>query len=106
MKKLLIAAAILCIASWYVLGFSFWTISFVISTVMFCARIIGYKCKSGTVIALECFGAFITIILRLLFHKLVLMECLITLLLRVIFILFVLYDNHCYVYVQEKRRRT
>ena len=104
MNALLISAGVLFLITAILNGFSFLTIFALITTIMFCGRKVGYYTTVEKVVPLEAFGMFFTSMLSLIFHKFVLWKFIVTLILRVAFVLLLWYDSTYFVYIKEEQR--
>lgn len=105
MIGILVAVCAICVCSMFVQGFNLWTIGAFISTLMFCGRKVGYFCKYQHLVTIEIVTGFITIVFQLVFKHFVLLQFIIMLILRLVFLGIALYDKVAYVYFQEIRRK-
>lgn len=105
MKRLLALSGIMLVASWFLQGFKVWTILITISTALFCSRKIGHFCRLSTVIAIESIAAFLQLMFDLLFKNLVVSHFVITLVIRIIFVVMCTYYIKTYVFVKEVHRK-
>lgn len=106
LSTLIIISGITWILGFFVNGFTLYQIMTVIPVIMFCVRKFGIHAKQSNIIACEVGFMFASIVWRLIFSKFVLWKFLLTLLLRIIFIGVVIYDDTVYVYKQEERKKT
>lgn len=105
MIKMIIITVVLWIASAVVQGFNLWTIGSMVATALFCGKKIGIFPKLKNLIAIEVITGFITVMIQLLFKRFKLVKFLITVVIRIIFILVAWVDSTMYVYFKETRRK-
>lgn len=105
MKKLLIGSGVLLILTYIVIGFNMLSIAATISTGLFCARKVGHYCKLNNLIVIEGLGAFMCLMIQLVFSNFNAIKFIIVLILRVVFIIVCYREITGYVYVKEIRRK-
>ena len=105
MNGLIITSFILWIVGFFVNGFTIYNVYLIAPTIMFALRKFGIHIKMGNIVATEIIGLIFSVLWRLLFKKFHLIRFLIGLLLRIIFICIIVYDDSVYVYVTEERKR-
>jgi hypothetical protein len=101
----IIVAFICWILGFVVNGFTFYNVMLLIPTIMFSARKFGIHCKLGNILTAEILFLFFSTCWRLLFNGFTLKLFIIGLILRIIFVCIIVYDDSVYVYVQEERKR-
>lgn len=107
MLTTLIIVSVACwIAMFFVNGFCLYAIMTLVPTILFAIRKLGIHIKCGNILACEIIFLFFSVSYRLLFHKFVIAQLLISLVIRMIFLGICLYDDTVYVYVNEERKRT
>ena len=106
LSTLMIISGLTWFLGFFVNGFTLYQIMIVIPVIMFCLRKFGIHLKQSNIIACEVGFMFASCVWRLIFGKFVLWKFLLTLLLRIIFIIVVIYDDTVYVYKQEERKKT
>lgn len=82
-----------------------YTFILIIPTAMFALRKVGIHIKFGNIMACEILFLFFSLVWRLMFHKFVLIKFLLSILVRIVFIGIVIYDDTVYVYVSEERKK-
>ena len=105
MGTLIIISCIDLLISWFIQGFNLWTITAIISTAMFSGKAVGFKCRLKHIITVEALGAFLTVIMQLLFDRFAIGRLLLLLLIRGIFIGVAVYDEKCFIYITEEHRK-
>lgn len=105
LTALIIVGFICYIAGFFINGFSLYTIALIVPTVMFALRKVGIHIKFGNIMACEILFLFFSLVWRLMFHKFVLIKLLLSILVRIVFICVVVYDDTVYVYVSEERKK-
>ena len=105
LNTLIVIAFIMWIAGFFVNGFNLYNCLLLIPTIMFMLRKFGLHIKMTNMLACEILFLFFSIAWKLIFHKFVLSKVIIGVILRVIFILIIVYDDTAYVYVQEERKK-
>lgn len=105
MNAMLIFCAVLWVIEAFVQGFNLWTLTSLCATGLFCARKIGHFCKLGSLVGFEFVGGVLTVVFQLLFHRFELVEFIIVVLLRVVFIGVWVYDKNMYVYDTRRVRK-
>lgn len=103
---LIIVSVVCWILGFVVNGFSLYNILIVIPTIMFSVRKVGIHVKMSNIVAIECVLLFFSIVFQLIFKSFVWWQFLLGLLLRLIFICIVWYDDTVYVYVSEEKKKT
>ena len=105
MLTVFIIASFVCwVAGFFINGFTLYNVLLIIPTVMFALRKFDIHVKLANIVTCEIMFLFFSIAWRLLFHKMVILRLILTLLVRAIFILIVVYDNTAYVYVNEEKK--
>lgn len=105
LNGLIITACILWVLGFFVKGFCLYQILVLVPTVMFAVRKFGIHLSMGAIIGTECLFLFFSTSYCLLFGKFAFVKFLLTILLRLIFVGIVAYDDTMYVYVSEERKR-
>lgn len=105
MTGLIVTSLTLWIAGFFVNKFTLYQVMIVIPTVMFSVRKVGIHLKPSSIITAEIMFLFFSTVWKLLFHKFVLWRFLLSILLRVIFICIVMYDDTVFIYKQEERKK-
>lgn len=105
MNGLLISSAVLLILTWWKSGFNILSILATISTLLFCSRKVGHFCQFKTLAGLEGTGAFLQVMMWLVFKRFHLVKFLLIVAFRLIFLAIALYDIKMFVYVKEVHRK-
>lgn len=105
MTVILVSSVIVLLLSWIISGLSIVVITATVSTLLFCARKFGYFCKFNTLLVIEVIGIILTGLLRSMFGDFNLLNMLLIVLVRAIFIGICYYDISQYVYVKERKRK-
>lgn len=106
MLSVLIIIAFLCwIAGFVVNGVTLYAFMLVVPTVMFSIRKVGVHMSMGSIIGIEVFFIIVSTIMKVLFNNFSLVELILTIIIRAVFLIVVLYDDTVYVYVNEERKR-
>lgn len=101
----IIVAAICWLLGFFVNGFCVYNIALIIPTIMFAVRKIGIHIKFSNICTCEGLFLFASIVFRCIFGSFRWIPLLLGILLRVIFLGVVLYDDTVYVYVSEERKK-
>lgn len=105
MLTVLIVISILTwIAGFFINGFCLYSVLTIVPVVMFCVRRFGIHLKLSNIVTAEAMFLFFSVVWRLLFHKFAIAKFLLTLLVRVVFLIVVIYDDTVYVYVTEESK--
>lgn len=102
---LIIVSVICFLVGFFINGFTLYNVALLIPTIMFSVRKVGIHCKLGNILACEILFLFFSIVWRLMFHKFSLLKFILSILVRAVFILVVVYDDTAYVYVSEEKKR-
>lgn len=105
MTTLIIISAFCWIAGFFVNKITLYQILVIVPTIMFCVRKVGIHLKMSNIVTAEVMFIIFSSIWKLLFHKFVIWKFFVSLLLRIIFICVVIYDDTVYVYKQEERKK-
>lgn len=105
LNTLLIIAFVTWIATFFSQGICIYSICLIIPTLMFMGRKVDYHAKLSSIISVEVIFLILSTAWRLLFHKFILWKFVVTLIIRIIFICIIVYDDNMYVYVTEERKR-
>lgn len=105
MKGLIFGSIATLILEWVIQGFNLWTVLSIISTAMFCAKVVGYRCRLTHLFVCEGMGAFLMVMLQLLFNTFVLKETILVALTRLVFLGIATYDDKCFLYITEEHRK-
>lgn len=105
LNALIIVSALCWIAGFFVSGFTLYSVLTVVPTVMFMLRKFDIHIRMSNIFTCEALFLFFSIMWRLLFHKFSLLKLILTLIVRFIFIIIIVYDETVYVYVSEERKR-
>lgn len=105
LTALIIVSVICWVAGFFINGFTLYGVVTLVPTVMFALRKFDIHIRMSNIITCEVLFLFFSIMWRLLFHKFSLLKLILTLVVRAIFILIVVYDDTVYVYVSEERKK-
>lgn len=106
LTTLIIVSVVCWILGFFVNGFTLYNFLIAIPTIMFSVRKVGIHVKMSNIVAVECVMLFFSIVFMLIFKNFVWWKFLIGILLRIIFLCIVIYDDSVYVYVSEERKKT
>lgn len=101
----IISVYVIWILSLIAKGVSLYSILLLIPTSMFAVRKVGIHIKAGKIAVCEGLFLFFSISLSAIFGKLNIIRVLITVVLRIIFLIICFYEDTVYVYIQEERKR-
>lgn len=102
----LIITCVLCwLGGFFINGFTLYQILLIVPTIMFSVRKVGIHIKMSNILVPEIMFLFFSIVWRLLFKKFILWKFLVSMVLRIIFICIIVYDDTVYVYKQEERKK-
>ena len=102
---LIITAFICYILGFLINGFTLYSVLLIIPTMMFAVRKVGIHLKFSNIIATEILFLFFSIMWRLIFGKFAIVQLLLSILVRIVFFIIVIYDDTVYVYVSEERKK-
>lgn len=105
LSGLIITSFIIWIIGFFIQGFCLYNFMLLIPTIMFAVRKVGIHVKYSNIIATEILLLFFSITWRLLFHKFFIIKLLLCIIVRIIFMCIVIYDDTIYVYVNEERKK-
>ena len=106
MLSVLIVIAFLCwIAGFVVNGITLYAFMLIVPTIMFSIRKVGVHMSMGSIVGIEVFFIIVSTIMKVLFNNFSLIELVLTIIIRAVFLIVVLYDDTVYVYVNEERKR-
>lgn len=105
LASLIVTSLILWIVGFFINGFCLYNFMLLIPTIMFAVRKVGIHVKYGNIVATEILMLFFSITWRLLFHNFSIIEFLLTIIIRIVFICVVIYDDTVFVYVSEERKK-
>ena len=106
MLIVLICVAIACyIAGFVINGFTLYSVLLILPTIMFAARKVGIHIRMSNIITCEVIFVIFSLVWRLIFHKFALARFILSIVVRLIFIAVVVYDDTAYVYVSEERKK-
>ena len=105
LKTLIIISFISWLAGFIPNGLCLYNIMLLIPTIMFSVRKIGMHVKQSNIFATELLLLFFSFMWRLLFHKLEWLRFIIGIIIRLIFVVIVIYDDATYVYVSEEKKK-
>lgn len=100
----IIVSFITWIVGFFINGFTLYNVLIIVPTVMFSLRKVGIHCSMGSIIGAELLMLFFSIMWRLIFHKFELLRFILALIVRIIFICIVVYDETMFVYVSEEKK--
>ena len=106
LSTLIIISGLTWFLGFFVNGFTLYQLMIVIPVIMFSLRKFGIHMKQSSIFAAEIGFLFASTVWRLIFGKFILWKFLLTILLRIIFVIVVIYDDTVYVYKQEERKKT
>ena len=106
LSTLIIIAVLTWIGGFFLNGFTLYNIMVIVPIIMFSVRKFGIHMKMSSIVASEVGFLFASTVWRLLFGKFILWKFLVTILIRAIFIIVVVYDDTVYIYKQEERKKT
>lgn len=101
----IIVSFICWIIGFFINGFTLYNIVLLIPTIMFSVRKIGIHLKFGNIVTCEGLFLFFSIMWRLLFNSFHIIPLLLSILVRLVFMIIVYYDDTTFVYVQEERKK-
>lgn len=101
----IIVAFVCWILGFVINGFTLYSVSLIIPTLMFSARKVGIHIKYGNIIAAEMLLLFFSLVWKLLFHKFYVVKFLLSILVRAVFLIICIYDDTVFVYVNEERKK-
>ena len=105
LNAFIIVSFVCWILGFFINGFTLYSLSLIIPTIMFSARKFGIHIKFGNIIAAEILLLFFSLVFRLIFHKLSIVKLLLSILVRAVFLIICIYDDTAYVYVSEERKK-
>lgn len=106
MLTVLIIIALICyIAGYFINGFTLYNVLLLIPTIMFIVRKAGIHVKLSSICIAEGVLLFFDMTYRLIFNRMNVAHFLLEILMRVIFLIVVIYDDANYVYVTEEVKR-
>lgn len=105
LNTLIIIGVVLWIATMITNGITLYSVLIVIPTIMFAIRKLAINMKLGSFLTCEIMFFFFSCVWKLLFGGFEAVRVIITIVIRIIFILIVMYDEKCFVYIQEERKR-
>lgn len=103
LKVSILISVILLILTLVNEGFGIYILFPAIAVIMFSVRKVGVYVKFNNIILCEALPLFFATVFKLLFKSFNLVEFIITLVLRCVFIGIVVYDSKAYVYITEER---
>lgn len=101
----IIIAFVCWIIGFVINGFTLYSVSLIIPTLMFSSRKVGIHIKYGNIIAAEVLLLFFSLVWKLLFHKFYVVKFLLSILVRAVFLIICIYDDTVFVYVNEERKK-
>lgn len=104
LNGLIITSFICWIAGFFINGFTLYNVLLIIPTIMFALRKFGIHIELSKILAPEILFLFFSTAWKLLFKKYLFVPWLIAVVVRLIFLGLVIYDDTMYVYVQEEKR--
>lgn len=105
LNSLIIVSYIIWVVCLLINKFSLYSIMLLVPTTMFSVRKYGVHISMGNIFVTEFLFLFFSIMMKLMFHNFILSKLILTLLVRAIFVIIVLYDDMTFVYVTEERKR-
>lgn len=105
MNVLIIVSFLCWIAGFFINGFTLYSVLLIIPTVMFALRKFAIHIGLANIVTAEVLLLFFSVVWKLIFHKFALLKFILTLVVRLIFIILVIYDDTVFVYVSEERKR-
>ena len=105
LTTLIAVSFITWIIGFIVNGFTLHNVLLIIPTIMFSIRKFGIHIKQSNIITVEVLFLIFSILWRLLFNKFELIRFIITIVVRLIFLGVVIYDDSVYVYVNEEIKK-
>lgn len=105
LSGLILTSLILWIVGFFINGFSLYNFMLLVPTIMFAVRKIGIHVRYSNIVATEILLLFFSITWRLLFHKFFIIKFLLCIIVRIIFLCIVIYDDTVYIYVSEERKK-
>jgi hypothetical protein len=101
----IIVSFICWILGFFINGFTLYSVSLIIPTLMFSARKTGIHVKFGNIVATEILLLFFSLVWRCIFGKFNLIRLLLSIVVRAVFLIICIYDDTVFVYVNEERKR-
>lgn len=101
MKKQIILCMVLLLAVYLLQGFNLVAVTATVSTLLFCARKIGYFCKISVLAGIELAGVFLYCVWQILFKDMNVWLLALTVVVRLVFMAVVYYEIHNYIYVKK-----
>ena len=105
LSTLIIISVITWIAGFLVNGICLYNIAVIIPVIMFGVRKVGIHVSQSNIITAEVILIVFSLIWRLIFHKFIIWKFIVTILIRLVFIGVLIYDETMYVYVSEERKK-
>ena len=106
LNVLIIIGYITWILCFFINGFTLYSCLVVIPVTLFAIRRIGIHMKLTSILTSEIMFIIFSMLWRFLFNTFELLPFILTLLVRMVFICIVVYDETVYVYVTEERKKT
>ena len=101
-KRLVIIEFACWIAGFFVSGFNLYNILLIIPVIMFCVRKDGIHVNIATICGTEFLLLFFTVVFKLIFRHFDTIRFILTLVVRAISIIIVIYDDTHYIYVNKE----
>lgn len=102
---LIIIAVVSLLLTFVLKGFCLYAVALLIPTLMFCGRKVGVHIRLANIATCEIVFLFLSIVWSLLFNKLDIIRLILVIIVRLIFLCAVLYDDKTFVYVKEERKK-
>lgn len=102
---LIVTSLTLWIIGFLINGICLYNFMLLIPTIMFVVRKVGMHIKYGNIVVAELLILFFSVAWRLLFHNFSVIAFLLCVIVRIIFICVVIYDDTVFVYVSEERKK-
>lgn len=105
MLTVLIVIAFVCfIAGFFINGFTLYTVLCIVPTVMFALRKVGIHVRQSNILTCEVMFLIFSLVWRLLFHKFALLKFILSIIVRLVFVGIVVYDDTMFVYISEEKK--
>ena len=105
LNTLIIISFLSYIAGFLVNGFTLYNVLLIIPTILFSIRKVGIHIKMSSIITIEVLFLVFSVLWRLMFNDFSIVGLILTVVIRIIFVCVVLYDDTVYVYVSEEKRK-
>ena len=105
LNTLIIISFLSYIAGFLVNGFTLYNVLLIIPTILFSIRKVGIHIKMSSIITTEVLFLVFSVLWRLMFNDFSIVGLILTVVIRIIFVCVVLYDDTVYVYVSEEKKK-